>query len=150
MKANKIILIVGSVIIVCLGSIFYYRTTNRVSKSENDNIEQLSSKQLLSNEKNKKDFVLYVYKDSCEICKEFYPRYKKIIKTDKYKRLKYVKINSSQNDEFLKDSLGDKYQGTPSVYFYKEGRMIDYFIGSQDDSVVDKYLTKYISMEKAK
>lgn len=150
MKVNKIILIVGTLIIIILGSIFYYRTINRESKNEDDTVEQISSDQLRRNEENKNDFVLYVYKDSCEFCKEFYPRYKKIIKSDKYKGLKYVKINSSQNDQFLKEHLGDNYQGTPAVYFYKEGKLVDHFIGSQDDSVVDKYLKKYISMEKAK
>ena len=52
-------------------------------------------------------------------------------------------IEYLENKDVLDEKIGEKNQGTPAVYFYINGEIKDYFIGTQDSSVMSDYLQKY-------
>lgn len=110
-------------------------------------IEQLESEDFEKKIKGKENFFIYVYSDFCENCKEFYPNYTEFL--DKQDIISY-QINSDNNKDFLIKELADKFQGTPAVYFYKDGVLVDYFLGNQPEKIIKKYVkefTNYTSNE---
>lgn len=138
---KKIVLTLVLVATFLLG-ILFFRIISQSSRDYKEVVKIVTPKELDEKLKQKEEFILYVYKDSCEICKEFYPRYEKIIKNDSQSK-KYIKINSASHSTYVKNILKDKYQGTPAVYFFKKGVLEDYFIGSQSDNTIKHYLNEY-------
>jgi len=90
------------------------------------------------------DFSLYVYSDTCIHCKEFAPVLQDYLK-EKDTKIYRVATTTASEDKAVKDLIGEKFQGTPSMFSFKNGELKDYFSGSK----TKEYLNQYAEKNKA-
>lgn len=142
-KINKIIIYTITIILFISIAIYIYVKDKNYLYIPNNLIETTD---LQLNEKinNEDKFVLYVYGDTCKYCEKFYPILDKVLQEN---NVKAYQICSDKNDDYfnmISQVLAEKFQGTPAVYFYENGKIIDYFIGIQDESIIQKYIDKNV------
>lgn len=160
-KVNKIIIFLTS-IVMFISLIIYINidddnvnNSNILNKifgnsmemhaSNNDSLIQITDTELLDKVKNKEDFILYVYGENCEYCKTFLPKFTNVLNREGFKSLKIPSDKNSAYLDTITNLLGEKFQGTPAVYLYKSGKVIDYFIGDYDENTIKDYLYKFIT-----
>jgi thioredoxin-like negative regulator of GroEL len=91
----------------------------------------------------KENFILYLYAKTCKYCTDFEPELDVALGDN---GLFAYKIQNDKNDlyrDYLKQQLGERYQGTPAVYFYINGEIYEYVVGTQDRSILKNYIKKY-------
>lgn len=120
--------------VICLLGVVFWATLAPGSESAGQ-FTMLTDQKLKEKVDNKESFAMYVYSDTCIYCKQFNPILTKVLKEQNVKMNKY----STDNDiTEARRILGDKYQGTPAMYVFKNGVISDYIIEKQEaDKVLD-------------
>lgn len=125
---------------VTIGTLFIF--DNMRDEQVCNNIIDISAEDYMKKISDKESFILYVYSDSCKYCDKFKKNLDKVLSNNKSQSFE---IEYSTNRDILENNMGDKMQGTPAVFFYINGEIKEYFVGSQDSSVVLQYLQNYNS-----
>ncbi len=137
----RTILVVISIVIIFLTGWLIKRNITEISQVKNKNVYiELNDSEVSKKIEQRENFIVYLYREDCKICKRFSPVYSKILEE---KGMKSFSVDTEKNPIFLEHELGDLYQGTPAVYFYKAGKLEDYFIGNQPQDVIKDYLSKF-------
>ncbi|CAD5897035.1 putative thioredoxin [Carnobacterium maltaromaticum] len=108
------------------------------------NLKEIDVEKFERKTENKEDFILYVYGDTCKYCEIFSPKLDKILKSKDMIAYKYSSDRNDKQFKFISEHLEDKFQGTPAIYFYENGKLVDYFIGDEDKSKINIYIDKYL------
>jgi len=87
------------------------------------------------------DFSLYVYSDTCQHCKTFSPILEAYLKDNNVKIYR-VATTLSGDSEAMGAILGEKFQGTPSIFSFKDGKIDDYFAGAKSKEELMAYAQK--------
>ena len=135
---KKILFIAVVLIIVVTGMICVY--DGEENRAAYKNIKEINSENYKQKIEERENFILYVYSDSCKYCDKFKRVFADMLL--KNNNMCY-EIEYLENKDVLDEKIGEKNQGTPAVYFYINGEIKDYFIGTQDSSVMSDYLQKY-------
>lgn len=141
---NRIIISVTStILIICVA--IYINIKDKDYLYIPKNLVEITDSTFIEKIENKEDFILYLYGDTCKYCEKFSPIFDITLKNN---NLTAYKICSDRNDDYfntLSEKLAEKFQATPAVYFYKDGEIVDYFIGLQNEDIIQKYISKNIN-----
>lgn len=121
----KKLIMISVGLIVLFGSMLVLAN---ISSNKSSNIYNFVTETELEQKiNNKETFVIYIYGKNCSYCTKFAPTLDGFLNDNNYK------INKIMSDDSpnLKKIIGDTYQGTPSIYVFKEGLITDYIIGQK-------------------
>lgn len=113
---KKFWLIIGALIIVILLVLALLPT------DEDKYLKEVTMSEVQDKIKNKEDFILYIKQTNCEHCKKFTPRFASVLHD--YKLTAYVLNLSNLTEEdnaLMKEVIGE-IDGTPTTYFYQDGK----------------------------
>lgn len=130
---------------VCL---IFLTVLGPIKAKVSEHIGELTSEEYEKKIQDRETFILYLYADSCKYCEKFEPVLDKSLGE---LNLDAYKIQNDKNDDYrnlIKSKLGERFQGTPAVYFYVGGEVKEYLVGTQDISIVKKYLEAYLKESK--
>lgn len=152
-KASDIILIVGLVLVVILGS--FVMKSGKVSAG---GTFELSYKEYVDKIEAGDKFVLVVESSTCSHCISYMPVVKKFARSKEVK-IYYVDTNTFTNDEwktfeetnsFFTDKAEEGW-GTPTTLFLDGDKAVDHIVGQTTSDVLETYYEKYSEyFEKAK
>ncbi len=137
MKNKKIILIIISIIILGITSIYLIK-----ENLSNDNFIKLEYKDVVKKINNKENFILCVSRENCSHCKNYKPKLKKV--SNKYNiRIYYTDIdtyNDKESEDFYKIVSFDG--ATPTTIFFKDGEEKTTATRIEGDVTEEKIITK--------
>lgn len=136
---KKLLIMIG-VIIVLLGAVFF--AMNSGKPDENEIFRFINGQQFQERIENKDDFVVYVYGERCVYCREFAPTIEGYLREKGYTIDKLEAQTDQENYKIVVEELGDKMQGTPAVYVFKDGKVEDYMVGNQTPEVFEGFAGK--------
>lgn len=84
--------------------------------------------------------IIYVYSDSCGYCKEFSPSFEQAVSS--YPDLQVERWNIDEDQVKMNKAIEMGAEATPTVFFIKEGKVIDKIEGSVSEQVVHKFINK--------
>jgi len=134
---KKLIILLASFAVLIGG--LYFATVQ--AKAQPSMLITLKANEVKEKIDNGEDFSLYVYSDTCAYCKEFSPVLEGYLKENNV-NIYRVATTSAQEHKAVSDMLGDKFQGTPSVFSFKSGAINDYLVGAQTKEALTKYAQK--------
>ena len=111
-------LIIFAVIIVALIIVAIMPT------DEDKYLKDINVQQLTNKIEKKDSFILYVKQTDCEHCKTFTPRFAGALKDYKQEAyvINYSNLTEDEEKEFKERvTLGEKF-GTPTVFFFEDGK----------------------------
>jgi len=129
-------LLLGAVVVIIGG--LYFATTQANAQSM---LVTLQPKEVKEKIDKGEDFSLYVYSDTCQYCKTFSPILETYLKEHDVKIYRVATTLSADNDA-VHALLGEKFQGTPSIFSFKDGKIDDYFAGSKSKEELMSYAQK--------
>lgn len=128
------------VIVLLIGGVFFAVNAGKVNQNEVFNF--IDGVTLTEQVENKESFVVYAYGEYCSYCKEFAPMLEGYLAENGYKIDKMVTDTSEANYKALVDIVADKMQGTPAMYVFKDGELIDFIVGLPTRADFDAFTTK--------
>ncbi len=136
---KKLAIIVGAIVAI-LGSVFYLVSASGTAESNiYTYIDEATLEQKINNSET---FVVYIYGKNCSYCKAFAPTIEGYLEQNKF-QINKIASDDSPN---IKTLIGDTYQGTPSIYVFKEGVISDYMIGQKTEKELSAFVTKNSSV----
>lgn len=124
-------------VLVVLFGVLFYATTNNTQDSKVYTMMTVSDLEQKMNDK--ESFTVYLYSPTCSHCIEFNPILEKFLTDNNYK---IGKLNVDDGYSDLSRLLGDKFQGTPSIFTFKDGEIQDYSVGKKSAEELVKYQKK--------
>lgn len=137
--------------IICIATIIFLISfvsaiiTKYSLPNEAEYIIEITDKTYLKKLDEKEKFILFLYADSCRFCAKYEPILNKVLKET---NIYAYKLQCDKNDSYLKilkEKLNERYQGTPAIYFYINGQVEEYLVGTQDANILKNYLNMYKS-----
>ncbi|MFS0557442.1 thioredoxin family protein [Brevibacillus sp. 179-C9.3 HS] len=84
--------------------------------------------------------IIYVYSDSCGYCTEFSPSFEQAVSS--YPDLQVESWNINKDQVKMDKAIEMGAEVTPTVFFIKEGKVIDKIEGSVSEQAVHKFINK--------
>ncbi|MGL5042768.1 MAG: thioredoxin family protein [Culicoidibacterales bacterium] len=132
---KKMALIVAGMLVL-LGAVFFLTNTSAAPTS--DIYTYIQEDELVTKIANKESFVVYVYGKTCVYCQKFAPTIEGYLRSNKY-QINKIASDDSPN---LRQTIGETYQGTPSIYVYENGQIADYSVGQKSEADLAAFVTK--------
>lgn len=129
-----------AIIILLVGGVFFAVNSGKADQNEVYNF--IDGVALTEKVDNKESFVVYAYGEYCNYCKQFAPMIEGYLAENAYQINKMVTDTSEDNYKALVDIVADKMQGTPAVYVFKDGELIDFMVGLPTKADFDAFTTK--------
>jgi len=87
------------------------------------------------------NFSLYVYSDTCVHCKAFSPVLQGYLK-ENVMQMYRVATTTKAEENAVRQLLGEKFQGTPTIVSFKAGAIADHMVGNQPKDMLAEYVRK--------
>lgn len=138
---KKLGAMIGTIVIL-LGVVTYAITSGKPKETEIFNF--LDATTLEQKVTDKENFVLYTYGEYCSYCKDFAPTLEGYLQDNKYKINSIVTDTDEENYDVVKKVIGEKFQGTPAIYVFKDGEVLDYMVGTKTTEELTAFANKNI------
>jgi thioredoxin 1 len=102
-------------------------------------LDKLGELDLFLNDSSNKLCVLYIYAKWCGPCKVIGPKFYELSKHETTKGVNLKKLDG-ENDIFDERGIKKLFNAFPTFLFFKNGRVIDKFVGADMDSIVAKII----------
>ena len=113
------------VVALLLGGIYFATRPEDTSAI----LTELSAEELGTKMEQGEAFTIYVYSDTCNYCKVFKPTLLDYLKENK-QSIYQVNVTNEPEWNQVKGLLGDKFQGTPALFSFTDGKIADYRVGN--------------------
>lgn len=125
------------VVVVLIGGVYF---ATRPAK-EVEPLVEMSATELQTRIDAKESFTVYIYADNCSYCVSFRPVLEAFLINNE-KTINKTNVTTNADYQLVATVLGDKFQGTPSIYSIENGKIADYVMGAKTQEELTTYEAK--------
>lgn len=134
-------------VVVAFGGTYIYNQSTKDDNISSETAEAVENEiqgtaESVENEiKAGNDVAVFIGSETCIHCKNFRPTMREYTKNNS-KTFYYIDLNEGDNLKFASDSSYLKVEGTPTVKFFRDGKLVSEFSGEKSYEDLDKEYKK--------